>query len=191
LSVPRIVACLGNPGDKYSLTWHNAGFWVADILAREAGVHFLNAGLFNASVIPDGPDLIKPNVYMNRSGISIAAFLDSRSYNSDELLVVCDDINLELGRLRLRGSGSHGGHNGLRSIIDTLGTENFPRLRLGIGPPPAGLDLADYVLDTVPEKLEEEVSLMAHDAADCVRLLVNEGLAHAQERYNRKPVDFD
>jgi len=191
LSAPRIVACLGNPGDKYSLTWHNAGFWVADILARETGVHFMNAGLFNASVIPDGPDLIKPNVYMNRSGISIAAFLDSRGYNSDELLVVCDDINLELGRLRLRGSGSHGGHNGLRSIIDTLVTEDFPRLRLGIGPAPSGLDLADYVLDTVPEKLEEEVSVMAHEAADCIMLFINEGLAHAQERYNRKPVDFD
>ena len=191
MSAPRIVACLGNPGDKYSLTWHNAGFWVADILARETGVHFMNAGLFNASVIPDGPDLIKPNVYMNRSGISIAAFLDSRGYNSDELLVVCDDINLELGRLRLRGSGSHGGHNGLRSIIDTLVTEDFPRLRLGIGPAPSGLDLADYVLDTVPEKLEEEVSVMAHEAADCIMLFINEGLAHAQERYNRKPVDFD
>ena len=186
MSVPRLVACLGNPGDKYRMTWHNAGFWVADILALEAGVHFINAGLFNASVIPDGPDLIKPTVYMNRSGRAVAAFLDNRGYNADELLVICDDINLELGRLRLRDSGSHGGHNGLRSIIDSLGTEQFSRLRLGIGAPSTGDDLADYVLDTVPVKLEEEASVMAHNAADCVTLYLREGLTSAQERYNRK-----
>ncbi len=169
------------------MTWHNAGFWVADILAREAGVRFINAGLFNAAVILDGTDLIKPTVYMNRSGSAVAAFLDNRGYNPDELLVVCDDINLELGRLRLRDNGSHGGHNGLKSIIDSLGTELFPRLRLGIGPPPDGSeDLADYVLDTVPEKLEEEASVMAHNAADCILLYSNEGLSSAQERYNRK-----
>lgn len=168
------------------MTWHNAGFWVADILALEAGVHFINAGLFNAAVIPEGPDLIKPNVYMNRSGKAVAAFLDTKGYNADELLVICDDTNLELGRLRLRSSGSHGGHNGLRSIIDTLGTDQFARLRLGIGSPSAGDDLVDYVLDGVPQKLEEEASLMAHKAADCVTLFLSEGLTKAQERYNRK-----
>lgn len=188
MSVPRLVACLGNPGDKYKMTWHNAGFWVADILAREAGVSFVNAGLFSATVIPDGPDLIKPSVYMNRSGKAIAAFLDSRGYNADELLVVCDDINLDLGRLRLRNSGSHGGHNGLKSIIDSLGTEQFPRLRMGIGSPPDTRDLADYVLSNVPENSENEASLMAHNAADCVNLFIREGLLPAQEMYNRKPV---
>ena len=180
------MACLGNPGEKYRMTWHNAGFWVADILALETGVHFINAGLFNAAVIPGGPDLIKPTVYMNRSGRAVAAFLDSKGYNSDELLVICDDINLELGRLRLRDNGSHGGHNGLKSIIDSLGTEQFSRLRLGIGPPPHGDDLADYVLDTVPQKLEEEASIMAHNASDCVSLYLTDGLTAAQERYNRK-----
>jgi PTH1 family peptidyl-tRNA hydrolase len=173
------------------MTWHNAGFWVADILAREAGVHFIDAGLFNVTVIPDGPDLIRPTVYMNRSGGAVAAFLDSRGYNAEELLVVCDDINLDLGRLRLRNSGSHGGHNGLKNIIESLGTEQFSRLRLGIGPAPGGADLADYVLDTVPEKLEEEASVMAHNAADCVLLYIKEGLASAQDRYNRNPVDQD
>jgi peptidyl-tRNA hydrolase, PTH1 family len=173
------------------MTWHNAGFWVADILAREAGVHFLNAGLFNVSALPDGPDIIKPTVYMNRSGRAVAAFLNSRGYTPEELLVVCDDINLEFGRLRIRNSGSHGGHNGLRSIIESLGTENFPRLRLGIGQPPSGDDLADYVLDTVPEKLEQKTSLMAHEAADSVLLFLKEGLSAAQDRYNRKPAEPD
>jgi len=189
LSFPRLVACLGNPGDKYSMTWHNAGFWVADILAREAGVHFRNAGLFNVTAIPDGPDLMKPTVYMNRSGQAVAAFLDSRNYSAEELLVVCDDVNLDLGRLRLRARGSHGGHNGLKSIIESLDTDQFPRLRLGIGAAPDGNDLADYVLDTVPARFEEEASLMAHNAADCIALCVSEGLSSAQERYNRKPLD--
>ncbi|MCK4506617.1 MAG: aminoacyl-tRNA hydrolase [Candidatus Aegiribacteria sp.] len=184
----RLIACLGNPGKKYCLTWHNAGFWVADILAREAGVQFTNAGLFIATVLPDGTDLIKPADYMNRSGKAIAAFLDIKDYNADELLVVCDDVNLDLGHLRLRAGGSHGGHNGLRNIIECLGTENFARLRIGIGPAPDGSDLADFVLDRVPEKLEEEASRVAHIAADCVGLFLQEGIIAAQEKHNRKPV---
>ncbi len=184
----RVIACLGNPGKKYCMTWHNAGFWVADILAREAGVQFINAGLFIATVLPDGPDMIKPADYMNRSGKAIAAFLDSKDYDAAELLVVCDDINLDLGHLRLRAGGSHGGHNGLRNIIECLGTEDFTRLRIGIGPAPAATDLADFVLDRVPEKLEEQASRVAYVAADCVELFIKEGITAAQEKYNRKPV---
>ncbi len=161
---------------------------MADILAREAGVQFTNAGLFIATVLPDGTDLIKPADYMNRSGKAIAAFLDIKDYNADELLVVCDDVNLDLGHLRLRAGGSHGGHNGLRNIIECLGTENFARLRIGIGPAPDGSDLADFVLDRVPEKLEEEASRVAHIAADCVGLFLQEGIIAAQEKHNRKPV---
>lgn len=170
------------------MTWHNAGFWVADILAGEAGVQFINAGLFIATVLPDGPNLIKPADYMNRSGKAIAAFLDIKDYDAAELLVVCDDVNLDLGHLRLRARGSHGGHNGLGNIIECLGTEDFARLRIGIGPAPDSSDLADFVLDNVPEKLEEEAARMAHIAADCINLFIKEGMIAAQERYNRKPV---
>ncbi|MCD4847718.1 MAG: aminoacyl-tRNA hydrolase [Candidatus Aegiribacteria sp.] len=184
----RLIACLGNPGKKYCMTWHNAGFWVADILAREAGVQFIDAGLFITTVLPDGPDLIKPADYMNRSGKAIAEFLDIKNYNAAELLVICDDVNLDLGHLRLRARGSHGGHNGLRNIIECLGTENFARLRIGIGPAQDGSDLADFVLDSVPSKLEEEAARMAYVAADCVGLYLQEGIIAAQERYNRKPV---
>lgn len=170
------------------MTWHNAGFWVADILAREAGVQFINAGLFIATVLKNGSDLIKPADYMNRSGKAIAEFLDIKNYDASELLVVCDDVNLDLGHLRLRARGSHGGHNGLRNIIECLGTEDFPRLRIGIGPAPDSSDLADFVLDCVPKKLEEEASRMAHVAADCVGLYLQEGIVAAQEKFNRKPV---
>jgi PTH1 family peptidyl-tRNA hydrolase len=184
-----VVACLGNPGERYRLTWHNAGFWVADILSREAGVDFRDAGLFLVATLPDGTDIIKPTVYMNRSGRSVDAFLGARGIPPDQLLVVCDDFNIDLGRLRLRGNGSSGGHNGLQDIIQNLGTEDFPRLRMGIGPPPGGADLAEFVLDRVPARQETDASLMAHRAADCVMHYIHHGLQSAQEIFNRNPED--
>lgn len=184
-----MIACLGNPGTRYGMTWHNAGFWVADILAREAGVRFVNAGLFLAATMPSGVHLVKPNDFMNRSGAAVAHYLDATGLSSDELLVVCDDVHLELGRLRLRGNGSAGGHNGLADIIQRIGTEDFARLRLGIGPAPDSEDLADYVLSRVPARLEQEASLMAHVAADCVTMACEAGVTAAQERYNRKTAD--
>jgi PTH1 family peptidyl-tRNA hydrolase len=183
----KLIACLGNPGLRYSITWHNAGFWVADVLASEAGVSFTAAGLFEAAALRDNLDLIKPSTFMNRSGIAVREFLGLRGYSCDELLVVCDDVNLPLGTLRLRAGGSHGGHNGLRNIIERLETEDFSRLRLGVGPPPGTGDLADYVLERIPGSLEDEASLMAHRAADCVLRFVSEGLEAAQAVYNRKP----
>ncbi|MBD3277881.1 MAG: aminoacyl-tRNA hydrolase [Candidatus Aegiribacteria sp.] len=189
MSRPLVVACLGNPGRRYSMTWHNAGFWVADILSREAGVSFLNAGLFQVAELNSGPTLMKPTVFMNGSGKAVKSFLDCKDIAPEQLLVVCDDVNLDLGTLRLRGSGSHGGHNGLRNIIDCLGTESFPRLRMGVGPPPGGIDLADFVLSEIPHKVEEDASVMACRAADCVTLFYEEGLSSAQQVYNRRPDD--
>ena len=185
----KLIACLGNPGLRYSMTWHNAGFWVADVLASEAGVSFLPAGLFAVAELDENLDLIKPSAFMNRSGAAVSEFLGLRGYSHDELLVVCDDVNLPIGTLRLRASGSHGGHNGLRDIIERLETEDFSRLRLGAGPPPGTTDLADYVLEKIPGSLEEEASLMAHRAADCVLMYIREGLEAAQSRYNSKPPD--
>lgn len=182
---PGLVVCLGNPGAKYHMTWHNAGFWVGDVLAREAGVSFRDAGLFMAVTLPSGLEVAKPQTFMNESGRAAAALLRLRDMSPDGLLVVCDDVNLPLGRMRLRERGSAGGHKGLRSIIASLGTEGFARLRLGVGPGPAGGDLADYVLSRVDRRLEEEASLMAHRAADCVRKAFEEGYLAAQEAYNR------
>ena len=182
----RVVACLGNPGKKYFLTWHNAGFWVADVLAREAGVAFSDAGMFLVTELPCGTSVIKPTTFMNRSGSSVRAFLDGTGHDPSSILVVCDDVNLDLGRLRLRSRGSDGGHNGLDDIISKLGTEEFTRLRVGIGPAPEGTDLAEFVLDRIPARLEEEASLAAHRAADCVMLAVNSGIQSAQEIYNRR-----
>ncbi len=184
---PLVTACLGNPGNRYVLTRHNAGFWVGDILAREAGVAFENAGLFMVASLPGDMDVIKPTVYMNRSGEAVEAFLRVKDLEPENLLVVCDDFNLDLGRLRLRAGGGSGGHNGLKNIIDRLGTEDFPRLRMGVGPLPRGVDPAEFVLRRIPHHLEEEASLMAHRAADCVIHYLNHGLSAAQEIFNRNP----
>jgi len=181
-----LVLCLGNPGPKYTLTWHNAGFWTGDVLAREAGVSFRNAGLFHAAVLPGGIHLAKPVTYMNESGRAAGALLNSRGLEPSEMLVVCDDANLPLGTLRLRPEGSAGGQKGLASIIEVLGTESFPRLRLGIGPVPEGVPLSSFVLSRVPKSLEEEASVMAHRAADCVTLALRSGIMEAQSAYNTR-----
>jgi PTH1 family peptidyl-tRNA hydrolase len=186
MSRPRLALCLGNPGPNYSLTWHNAGFWVADALAREAGVSFTNAGLFSAVTLPCGLELAKPSTFMNDSGKAAATLLRMRDLPPDEFLVVCDDVNLPLGRLRLRGNGSAGGHKGLGSVIASLGTESFARLRLGVGPGPGGADLADFVLSRVPKSLEEEAGVMAYRGADCVMKAFTDGYSAAQDIFNRE-----
>jgi PTH1 family peptidyl-tRNA hydrolase len=188
---PRLALCLGNPGPKYSLTWHNAGFWVADALAREAGVSFANAGLFSAVTLPGGLEIVKPSIYMNESGRVAATLLRMRDLPPEELLVVCDDVNLALGRLRLRENGSAGGHRGLSSVIASLGTESFARLRLGVGPGPGGADLPDFVLSRVPRSLEEEAAVMACRGADCVAKAFSDGYQAAQDVYNRGPEPAD
>jgi PTH1 family peptidyl-tRNA hydrolase len=179
-----IVLCLGNPGLKYAMTWHNAGFWVADILARESGVSFKRAGAFEIAWLPGGVSLAKPSTYMNESGRAAGAILTSKQLDPENMLVVCDDVNLPVGSLRLKASGSAGGQNGLKDIIDVLGTQDFPRLRLGIGPKPERMDLAKYVLSKVPGRMQDTASIMAHRAADCVTETIGSGIASAQSIYN-------
>ncbi len=181
----RVIACLGNPGDKFRMTLHNAGFWVADILSKETGVEFIDAGAFLVAELPDY-SIIKPNTYMNRSGSAIKAFLSAKELTADNLFVVCDDINLDLGQLRLRPKGGHGGHNGLKHIIEVFGTEDFVRLRLGVGPFQGSGELAEYVLKKLPDKHEEDAAVMAHRASDCVLMTIDKGIQTAQEVYNRK-----
>ncbi len=185
METPRLLACLGNPGLRYSLTRHNAGFWAGDILARRHGLSWDNAGLFSVARMPQGTLLMKPRNYMNRSGRAVSALMNSREIEPEQLLVVSDDVNLDLGRLRLKTDGSHGGHNGLRSVIRELGTSDFPRLRMGVGPPPPGVDLAEFVLERLPRKLEEEAAMMAHRAADCVERVLQSGYKAAQTEFNR------
>ena len=153
----RLVVGLGNPGERYRRTRHNVGFMVVDALAARAGVRRWAA----RRPTPGWPRpgwaartccSSSPLTFMNRSGVAVERVLAARGGAAEDLVVVLDDVALELGTLRVRERGSHGGHNGLRSLIEMLGTDEFPRVRVGIrkGEPPG--DLADYVLSEFPEE---------------------------------------
>jgi PTH1 family peptidyl-tRNA hydrolase len=180
-----VVCGLGNPGARYRSTRHNLGFLTLDLLSRRHALSWRRAG---------GPSqearwraagrtivLLKPLTYMNESGAAVSRVA---GLSPAGLLVVSDDLNLPLGRLRFRMGGGSGGHNGLASIIDRLGTEAFPRLRLGIGGAPGGIDWADFVLTDFPAEERETADALVEAAADAVELAVRRGLHAAMQRYN-------
>lgn len=184
------VVGLGNPGREYEATRHNVGFQVVDALAAKWRVPQFRLGRHVLSSRRGGSRpvwLVKPQDYMNLSGPAVAAFAAAESLHPSQLLVVVDDVELPLGQLRLRASGGAGTHNGLRSLVETLG-EGFPRLRLGICGANPWRDLADYVLAPFePEELEA-ARRMVDEAVACIEMALHVGLERAASRYNRAPV---
>lgn len=185
-----LVVGLGNPGRRYRDTRHNIGFMVVEELRARAGdpdereaAHSL---LWRTEVEGREIVLARPLVYMNRSGAAARALAEKHGAAPDGILVVCDDFHLDFGVLRLRKGGSHGGHNGLRSIIATLGTQDFPRLRIGIGSAPAGEDPADYVLERFDADERARLADVVEQAADCVEMVLKAGMDAGMNRYNRK-----
>lgn len=186
-----LLVGLGNPGPRYRGTFHNVGFDVADEIARRHGVAFgaAPADALVARIRRPGRDvlLVKPLTFMNLSGRAVGDLQRFYKVDPEALLVVTDDVNLPSGRLRLRARGSAGGHNGLKSIIGSLGTDAFPRLRVGVGRGDPRRDLADHVLARVPDderqRLREAVELAA-DAAEC---FVEAGILEAMNRFNAGP----
>jgi PTH1 family peptidyl-tRNA hydrolase len=184
----RVVVGLGNPGERYRRTRHNVGFMVVDDLASRAGRgrgrQEGDAWVTEAEVGGHPALLVKPLTFMNRSGLAVGPLLAARAASPRDLVVVVDDVALELGRLRVRERGSHGGHNGLRSLVDVLGTEEFPRVRVGIrsGEPPA--DFAGWVLSDFPADDVLVVQELVGRAADAVACLVRDGAAAAMNRFN-------
>lgn len=185
-----IIACLGNPGKEYENTRHNAGFEAADLLATEYFCKFKSArkaletefSLQGKRVI-----LIKPQTYMNLSGEAVRAAADFYKVPAERIIVVYDDINLETGVLRMREKGSAGGHNGMKSIISHLGTDGFPRVRIGVGAKPnANADLANHVL-AKPNKEDREKISSAIKRIPLILPLIFEGkLSEAQSLYCRE-----
>lgn len=185
----KLVVGLGNPGRQYDGTRHNVGFEVLRELARRYGSdgrvrHQFSGETIDITIKGVKVLLLSPTTFMNRSGQSVRAARDFYKLKPDDLLVICDDINLPLGRLRIRGKGSAGGHKGLADVIRCLGTEAFPRLRVGVGAPPPGQDAVQFVLSRFSSE-EEAVMRKAYSrAAEAVEVWVGEGLQTCMNRFN-------
>lgn len=189
LSTPRLIVGLGNPGDQYRNTRHNVGFMVLEEVARRMGATFQPEKRWNCQLARSGPTwLLKPQTFMNLSGDAVAAVSHFYKLPPQETLVVYDDVDLPLGSLRLRPAGSAGGHNGMRSLIGRLGTDAFPRLKLGIADAsgrPAGHQLSSHVLGTFAEDERPALADMIQRAADAVQQCLRSGLEATMNAFNR------
>lgn len=190
--VKWVVVFLGNPGEKYAGTRHNAGFMVSDILAKELDVK-INRLKFNALTCVctyEGEKLLllKPQTFMNLSGTAAGPAAAYYKIPPERVIVVCDDVAIAPGRLRIRTKGSSGGHNGLKSIISALDTEDFPRIRIGVGGPDRSVESEDPMIDWVLGELRgkdlEAVSDVCSRAAKAVLSYVTEGPDRAMSKYN-------
>jgi len=186
-TIDLLVAGLGNPGREYEDTRHNAGWMVVDELARRTDASFrskFSGRLAEPRLGEHRLALVKPETYMNESGRSIAAALRFFKLGPDDLLVVHDDVDLDPGRLQARSGGGLAGHNGLRSIAQAIGSQDFLRLRIGVGRPGRGdrRPVADYVLS--PFEDEVDVDAVIRRATDAVETIVADGLDAAQARFN-------
>ena len=184
-----LIVGLGNPGSKYEWTRHNCGFMVIDELARRAGkeVKAPECQALTARATIGGKEilLVKPQTFMNLSGVAVAALI--KKYEVPErssILVISDELALPFGKIRIRAGGSAGGQKGLKSIIEKLGGQDFPRLRLGIAPDHPVNDASDFVLSEFPKKDRDELARIVALAADAVEALLTTGVANAMSKYN-------
>ncbi len=184
----KLIAGLGNPGDKYRDTRHNTGFRVLDELSERLDIPVKNSeqkglvgkGLFAGEKII----LVKPMTYMNASGECIGPLAKYYGIEAENVIVIYDDINLEPGHIRIRTKGSAGGHNGMKSVIAHLGTEEFPRVRVGVGAKPEGSDLINWVLGHFPKEQETDVKIGIENAARAVEVMIREGSEAAMNIFN-------
>ena len=187
----KLVVGLGNPGRRYENTRHNVGFEVLAELASRHGqlkpkIKF-ESEVVEIMVGGEKTLLIAPQTYMNASGRGVRQFVSFYQHPIEELVVICDDMNLNLGQLRLRGSGSAGGQKGLNDIIQRLGSNQIPRLRIGIGRPPKFMDATDYVLGRIGKSERDILDETIRSAADAVETWIADGLASAMNRFNAPP----
>lgn len=183
----KVVVGLGNPGSRYAGTRHNVGFAVIDLLAESP-----NCGRFLsrfkaqiAELVENGEKflLVRPETFMNLSGLCVRQVIDFYQVPVENLLVVADDINLPLGKLRVRARGTHGGHNGLRDIQNHLGSTEYPRLRIGVGAP-EGQDAADFVLDRFRASERPIIEDAIREAAQAVAIWAHQGIEKCMNEFN-------
>jgi peptidyl-tRNA hydrolase, PTH1 family len=185
----KLMVGLGNPGREYDGTPHNAGFEVVDKIAREAGLKMKKSWRFpmeSAQFRVEEHEvlLVKPQTFMNRSGDLVAPLLRKKGVTPADVLVLVDDVELPLGTVRLRAKGSAGTHNGLKSLIERIGTSEFPRLRIGVGPVPAGRDLISFVLGRYPKDMLEKVEELKKRSAEAALYWVAAGIEKAMNKFN-------
>ncbi len=186
----RLIVGLGNPGPEYEFTPHNLGFLAVDALAGRAGIRvtrpeaksYVGLGTLAGTEVV----LAKPQTMMNLSGAAVRMLLERYECKAAEMIVLSDEAMLPWGMLRIRERGSAGGHNGLKSVIASIGTNEFIRVRLGVKPEYPLEDMADYVLGTMRKPEREIAAQMTADAADAVELILSEGVGKAMSRFNRR-----
>ncbi len=186
-----IIAGLGNPDGEYQKTRHNVGFDALDAIAKKYNVDITSrkhkALCGSCYIAGKRALLLKPQTYMNLSGESVREAIDYYKLDpSADLLVVYDDVSLDPGRIRVRAKGSAGGHNGIKSIIGMLGTQEFPRIKIGVGGPPPGMDLVAHVLGRFSNEDRALVDAAIADAADAAELIASGDIEGAMNRYNGK-----
>lgn len=186
-----LIVGLGNPGRRYARTRHNLGFMVVDELSRRYGIEVDKKryhgwfGLGNLG--PRRVAMLKPGTFMNRSGEAVEAVTKFYDLSASGVLVVLDDLALPLARVRIRMKGSAGGHKGLADIFNRLGTDEVPRLRIGIGSPPEFVDPVDFVLGKFLSEELDQAKEAIELAADAVEVIVGQGYSRAMDSYNRSP----
>ena len=189
-NVPWLVVGLGNPGAKYERTWHNAGFMTLAILSQRHGIRIDRIrfkGVYGQGTV-DGVRvvLLRPGTYMNLSGESVQEAAAFFKVPMERVVVVVDDVDLPRGQIRVRPAGGPGTQKGMRSVVERLGSEGFPRVRVGIGPVPERWDIADFVLSEIPEPDRTTMYEAMCRAADAVRTIVVDGVPKAMNLYNGK-----
>lgn len=184
----KIIVGLGNPGARYAAHRHNVGFQVVELLARRHGLTFDSvqhkAQIATGRVGAHKLLLAKPQSFMNESGPPVQALLQFYKVPPEALIVVVDDLDLDFGRIRLRPGGGSGGQNGMKSIIRHLGSEEFARLRVGLGRPPGRMEPAAFVLQNFSAEEEETMGVVREQAADALECWLDKGIAEAMNRYN-------
>ena len=184
-----IIVGLGNPTREYAATRHNIGFDAITKIADDNKISLdikkhkalCGKGYMNGQKVI----LAQPQTYMNLSGESVRELMDYYKVSNEEVIIIYDDISLDVGNLRIRPKGSAGGHNGIKSIIQHMGTQEFPRIRIGVGDKPKGWDLADYVLGRFPAEEEETIREALLDASKACEVIITEGIEEAMNQFNK------
>ena len=191
MSEQCLVVGLGNPGKEYKLTRHNIGFMVVEEISRQYHLRFSSSSKWNGLWAQGEVDdrrlvLLMPMTFMNNSGTVVKKMVNQNDVDLEHLLVVTDDVNLPFGQMRIRPRGQAGGHNGLTSVIEHLGTSDVARLRVGVGAPAEKNDMVNFVLSEFNNQEKKQLESCVQRAADCCVLWWREGIAQAMNQFNQK-----